>query len=97
MELKWHVPEYQEFLIPRMGGLHTVMNFIKVIGQHIDSSGIVEVWFESGVLGPKVAHHVLQGGDYNKAMRIHKLTFQEMWRTLLSYLLCHIQKQDKDL
>ena len=30
MELKWSVPEYKYKLIPRLGGLHTSMNFLKV-------------------------------------------------------------------
>ena len=34
MQLKWSVPEYRNVLIPRLGGLHTSLNFLKVIGQH---------------------------------------------------------------
>ena len=30
MKLKWVVPEYNEVLIPRLGGLHISMNFLKV-------------------------------------------------------------------
>ena len=29
MELKWTLPDYKDTLIPRLGGLHTSMNFLK--------------------------------------------------------------------
>ena len=40
MDLKCVVPEYKDVLIPRIGGLHTSMNFLKVLGQHIQDSGL---------------------------------------------------------
>ena len=40
MQLKWSNPAYQEFLFPRLGGLHTAMNFLKAIGQHMQSTGL---------------------------------------------------------
>ena len=42
MELKWAKDEYQNFLIVRMGGLHISLNFLKVIGKHVQSSGLLE-------------------------------------------------------
>ena len=39
MELKWSVPEYQNKLIPRLGGLHVSMNFLKAIGNNMDGCG----------------------------------------------------------
>jgi hypothetical protein len=43
MDLKWAVPEYKENLIPRMGGLHIAMNYLKVIGDHMKGSGLHEI------------------------------------------------------
>ena len=39
MELKWCVEEYQGKLIPRLGGLHIAMNFLKTIGDWIAGGG----------------------------------------------------------
>lgn len=47
MELKWAKDEYQDFLIVRMGGLHTSLTFLKVIGKHMQTSGLIEAWIES--------------------------------------------------
>ena len=43
MELKWTVPEFKDALIPRLGGLHISMNFLKVIGQHTEDIGLVSM------------------------------------------------------
>ena len=60
MELKWAVPEYKDILIPRMGDLHISMNFLKVIGQHMEDSGLVEVFVESGLLRPNTAGKLME-------------------------------------
>jgi hypothetical protein len=52
MELKWAIPEYKNKVTPRLGGLHISMNFLKVIGDHMDCSGLAEVWVESELLSP---------------------------------------------
>ena len=71
MELKQCVPEYRTTLIPRFGGLHVSMNFLKAIGHHMEGSGLSEVWIESGLLGEGAVELALAGKDYNKAMRAH--------------------------
>ena len=76
MELKWS--QDYAFLIPRLGSLHTAMNFLKVIDQHFEASGLLELWIDSDLLGPKTAERVLAGKEYEKGMRAHKVTFQAL-------------------
>ena len=94
MELKWSNPNFQNNLIPRLGGLHVSMNFLKAIGDHMNSSGLVEVWVESGLLGQGTVERVLAGKAYNKAMRAHKLTLQALWRLLMPILLSFVEQVD---
>ncbi len=89
MELKWLIPEYKERLIPRLGGLNTSMNFLQIIGHHMQGCGLLDIWVETGLMGPLVAEQALAGKHYNKAMRAHKLTLQyycPMFSTLLSLM-----------
>ena len=51
MELKWSLPQYQDKLIPRLGGLPVSMNFLKAIGDHIYGSGLADVWGRLDCLG----------------------------------------------
>lgn len=97
MELKWTVPEYKDILIPRLGGLHTTMNFLKVLGQHMEDTGLFEVFTESGILGPNTTEHAMSGKDYSKGVRAHKLCFQALWRVLLPKLNAYLELHDNDL
>lgn len=97
MELKWAVPEYRDTLIPRLGGLHISMNFLKVLGQHMQDSGLSEIWVESALLGPRTVERVLEGKEYSKGVRAHKVTLQAIWQILLPQLLAYIGERDKDL
>ena len=79
MELKWShwsVKEYHHKLIVRLGGLHTAMNFLRVIWDPMTGSRLDElhVWLDSGLLGEGALQLVLSGKGYNKAMRAHRLT-----------------------
>ncbi|CAH3185140.1 unnamed protein product [Porites lobata] len=97
MELKWTLPDYKDTLIPRLGGLHTSMNFLKVLGQHIQDSGLPTIWIESGILGPRTVERALAGKDYNKGTRVHKITLQAMWQLILPQVLAFIAEKDNDL
>ncbi len=88
MELKW--ANNLNFLVVRLGGLHTILAFFKVIGKHMNSSGRLEAWIESNVLGPKAGENVVSGKSYARGVRVHKLTLQAMWRILMPQLLDYI-------
>ena len=61
MELKWGVTEYMDKFFPKFGGLHIAINFLKVIGDHMNGSGLEEIWVESGLLDPRTIKKVLSG------------------------------------
>lgn len=97
MELKWANADYMDHLIVRLGGLHTAMKFMAVIGKHIQSSGLLEAWVESNLLGPNTAEQVMTGKSYNKGIRAHKITLQSMWRMLIPELLSFLGDRNPDL
>lgn len=81
-EICWLKPHCFENVIIRLGGFHILMTFMKCIGKHMDSSGLKDIWVESGVFGENSTTHMLTGHAYNKAVRGHKLTFEVLWRIL---------------
>ena len=50
-------------------------------------SRLLEAWIEANLLGSKTADQVMKGNSYNKGIRVHKITFQALWRLLPSQLL----------
>ena len=94
MELRWSIPEYGEKLVMRLGGLHISMNSLKVIGQHMKCSGLVEVWVESGIFGPDSADNVMTGKSYSRGMIVQKLTFLAMWKMLYPQVCTLLESDD---
>ena len=97
MELKWGVSEFEDALIPRLGGLHISMNFLKVLGQHMSDCGLQQIWEESELMGPNSAEKVMNGKSYAKGMRAHKLTWQALWRLLLPKVQSYLEANDPDM
>ena len=97
MELKWVVPEYRDCLIPRLEGLHTSVNFQKVLGQHIQDSELPTIWIESGILGPQTVERAFASKDYNKSTRVNKITLQALWQLLLTQRLVYLEENDNEL
>ncbi len=85
-------------LIPRLGGLHTAMNFFEGDWPAHERNQVLPMCgFESNILGPNSTEHAMAGKAYNKAMRAHKLTFQAIWRLLLPQFLPFLQEKDVEL
>lgn len=81
-ELQWANNELCERVFARLGGFHTIKNFMCTIGQHFAESGLPEVWIESEVYGENTALHNMHAKSYNRAIRAHKLTYEALWKIL---------------
>ena len=60
---------------------------LKVIRNHIKSSGLVETWVDSELIGPNALEQVMNGKSYKRGMHTHEITVQALWKLLLSQLL----------
>lgn len=96
-EMVWSHPDEFQNVIIRLGGFHIAMNFMKAIGQYMESSGLGDAWVESGVFGETTANHMLAGNAYNKAIRGHKLTYESLWRILWPKFLAWAEENEKPL
>ena len=81
-----------------MGALHIALNFLGVIGRHVESSGLLQVWIDSDLFGSRTGEKVLKTSrPCNKAVRAHKLTWQALWDILLPVMLRFIQNRNEEL
>ena len=67
------MPGYQKKPVTQFGGLHISICFLMVIGNHMNGSGMVEAWVESGLLGQTATEYVVNGNTYKRAMHAHRL------------------------
>ena len=62
----------------RMGGFHTAMTFLAVIGKKYEESGLEDILMESGVYGSNSVVRLLHGKACNKGMRARKLLLEAL-------------------
>lgn len=60
-EIQWLKPEECSNFIIRMGGFYVMLTFLKVLGQHMENSGLKDVWLESDLYGESTVNGILYG------------------------------------
>eukprot|EP00745_Piridium_sociabile_P034091 TRINITY_DN5858_c0_g1_i7.p1 TRINITY_DN5858_c0_g1~~TRINITY_DN5858_c0_g1_i7.p1 ORF type:complete len:942 (+),score=252.29 TRINITY_DN5858_c0_g1_i7:556-3381(+) len=93
--LQWDKPDSCKGFVIMLGGFHTQLNFCKVIGEYMDSSGLETIWIESGVLGEGTAGNVMNGKGWNRAIRVHKLTLEALWSVLWTHFKQWAEENEK--
>jgi len=79
-ELIWANPLMYSNIIVMMGDLHILFNFLKAIGQHLENSGLEDIWIEAGTLAQNSTNAVLEGKAYYRAVRSHQLAYEALCR-----------------
>lgn len=82
-EIQWLRPDECSHYVIRLGGFHVMLNFLKVIGQHMEHSGLNDVWLESNLYGESTVAGIMNGKKWNKGIRAHKLTYESLMRIVL--------------
>ena len=56
-----------------MGDFHLTGNFLSTIGKRFQDAGLMELCVEAGVVAEGSISGVMEGRQYNRSMRAHKL------------------------
>ena len=84
-----------EHVIFMLRGLHICFNFLKGIGQHMESAGLDNLWTELGVFACNTTETMLAGKAYYRAVRGHQLTYEALWR--IKWAMFESWLQEKNL
>lgn len=79
-EVAWRYPERFGSVILMMGNFHTICNFMSTIGKMFGDAGLRDLAVESGVIAEGSINKVLEGKQYNRAVRLHKLIYEALMR-----------------
>ncbi len=63
-----------------MGTFHSICNLLSTIGKLFADAGLRGLAEESGVIAEGSINKVLDGKQYNRDVRLHKLTYQTVMR-----------------
>jgi hypothetical protein len=81
-QLQWKLPDEFVDIVIRIGGFHIALNFLAVIGKKYASSGLDDLFVESGVYGSGATTALMKGKSYNRGIRAHKLSTEAFFRLI---------------
>ena len=96
-ELTWACPENFTNVTFLLGDLHILFNFLKTIGQHIDSAGLDDIWVEAGLFARNSTEQMLDGKAYYRAIRGHVLAYEAIFKISWQMFLDWLQSTNRQL
>ena len=75
----WKHDDFKDFII-RMGDFHLTGNFLSTISKRFQDAGLMELCVEAGVVAEGSISGVMEGRQYNRSMRAHKLVYEALMR-----------------
>ena len=76
-DIVWKQPGEIDVVL-RMVAFHTAMTFIAVIGKRFGDGGLSDLLIEGDIVAASSMSGVLEGRQYNRAMRAYKIVLEAM-------------------
>ena len=67
-------------LVLRLGGFHTCLLYLKILGKRYSECELSEILIEANILGINAAKVVMSDGHYKRCLIAHKLMFEALSR-----------------
>ena len=74
------LPDTFQSIVPRLGMFQTICNFQGIIGKRFCDAGLRDLAVESEVIAEGSVDSVLDGHQYNRGVRLHKLVYESLQR-----------------
>jgi hypothetical protein len=91
-EVLWKHKESYKGIIIRMGTFHTMCNLLSILGKRFQDAGLRDLCIESGVLAEGSVSAVMEGRQYNRAVRIHKYVYEALMRLAWRGFACWLEQ-----
>ena len=92
-EIQWRCQDEFKDTVIRLGGFHTALTFIPVIGKRYEESGVEDLLDEAGVYGSGSVMKIMNGISYNKGVRALKLLMEAFSRLRMHSLAPKIKNK----
>lgn len=79
------------------GHLHILFNFLNAIGQHMENTGLVDVWVEAETFAENSTDAMMEGKAYYRAVRGHTLTYEALWQIYLHLYSTWLRESGREL
>ena len=79
-EVIWKQPQQFSQIVLRLGAFHTICTLFAVIGKRFGDAGLRDVAIESGIIAERSVGSVVDGKQYNRGVRLHKIIYEALMR-----------------
>lgn len=77
-EIVWKTPDQYRGIVLRMGTFHTICNLLCVIEKRFRDASFRDVAVEAGVIAEGSIDSGLDGRQYNREVRFHKIVCESL-------------------
>ena len=96
-EIKWDQPITFKDHYLRLGTFHARMSFLAAVGKIWGDAGLREVLVDSGCFAAGTADLVIQGKEYNRAVRAYTLVYEAFAQLRFQMMLQWLNNQNRSL
>ena len=80
VDITWKHPDNFQPIALKMAVFHTICNYLGIIGKRFLDAGLRDLAVESEVIAEGSVDRVLNGQQYNRGVRLHKLLYKALRR-----------------
>ena len=84
IEIFWKNKNVFENLVLMLGGFHLLMMLLGIMGTRYGDGGLRELAVQNEVVAEGSIERVLEGKNYNRAVCLHKVVYEALFRMLLN-------------
>ncbi|KAG1670390.1 Estrogen-related receptor gamma [Nymphon striatum] len=85
--IQWLNQGKYDQIITFLGGFHTIMVNLKILGKKYSCLGFKEWWVDADVIAQGSADQAIEGKHYHRSVRLHKQAFEALLRYRMKGIL----------
>lgn len=93
-QVKWSIPDQFPKHFIRLGGFHTLCCYISALGKIWGDAGLRDILADSGVYAPCTVDQMLQGKQFNRAVRGLTLVYEALAELQISAFIKWCEVED---
>ena len=91
--IRWQEPMFLKKIVIRLGAFHTTMTAFACIGKRCQEAGLQYILIEAGVVATGSVTGVMNGHNYNRSIRCHKLMAEALHRLRWQSFMCSLKEE----
>ncbi|XP_072162941.1 LOW QUALITY PROTEIN: uncharacterized protein [Diadema setosum] len=91
--IRWQEPTFLQKKVIRLGAFHTTMAALACIGKRFQEAGLQDILIEAGVVATGSVAGVMNGHNYNRSIRCHKIMAEALHCLRWQSFMCTLEEE----